>query len=184
MTTLRVEASVLNLRQGPGKEHPVVTRLPKGLIVEQIAESTDGRWLQVRTTLQGETVTGWVSEEFVSTVEEGEAPPPATDIPPWLDKGLHEIGVKEFPGPADNPRIVEYHQRQDRRYAAVAREVSEKHGKPVLTCSELVNTDRHYGNSGPVGVKEEGRLCYPSAHRAIAALEAMCTYAEWRRTQG
>ena len=107
MTTLRVEASVLNLRQGPGKEHPVVTRLPKGLIVEQIAESTDGRWLQVRTTLQGEAVTGWVSEEFVSAVQEGETPPPVTDTPPWLDKGLHEIGVKEFPGPADNPRIVE-----------------------------------------------------------------------------
>jgi len=81
-------------------------------------------------------------------------------------------------------RIVEFHQRQDRRYAAVAREVSEKHGKPVLTCSELVNTDRHYGNSGPVGVKEEGRLCYPSAHRAIAALAAMCQYAEWRRAHG
>jgi acetyltransferase len=80
-------------------------------------------------------------------------------------------------------RIVDYHVRQDRRYATVAREVSEKHGKPVLTCSELVNTDRHYGNSGPVGVKEEGRVCYPSAHRAIAALAAMCEYAEWRRLQ-
>ena len=81
-------------------------------------------------------------------------------------------------------RIVEYHVRQDRRYATVAREVSEKHGKPVLTCSELVNTDRHYGNSGPVGVKEEGRICYPSAHRAVAALAAMCEYAEWRRANG
>ncbi len=81
-------------------------------------------------------------------------------------------------------RIVDYHVRQDRRYATVAREVSEKHGKPVLTCTELVNTDRHYGNSGPVGVKEEGRVCYPSAHRAIAALAAMCEYAEWRRAQG
>jgi acetyltransferase len=80
-------------------------------------------------------------------------------------------------------RIVDYHVRQDRRYAAIAREVSEKYGKPVLTCSELVNTDRHYGNSGPVGVKEEGRVCYPSAHRAIAALAAMCEYAEWRRMQ-
>jgi acyl-CoA synthetase (NDP forming) len=81
-------------------------------------------------------------------------------------------------------RIVDYHVRQDRRYATVAREVSEKHGKPVLTCTELVNTDRHYGNSGPVGVREEGRVCYPSAHRAIAALAAMCEYAEWRRAQG
>jgi len=87
---------------------------------------------------------------------------------------------KFYPGHGID-RIVEYHVRQDRRYATVAREVSEKHGKPVLTCTELVNTDRHYGNSGPVGVKEEGRVCYPSAHRAIAALAAMCEYAEWRR---
>ena len=87
---------------------------------------------------------------------------------------------KFYPGHGID-RIVEYHVRQDRRYATVAREVSEKHGKPVLTCSELVNTDRHYGNSGPAGVKEEGRVCYPSAHRAIAALAAMCEYAEWKR---
>jgi len=89
---------------------------------------------------------------------------------------------KFYPGHGID-RIVEYHVRQDRRYATVAREVSEKHGKPVLTCTELVNTDRHYGNSGPVGVKEEGRVCYPSAHRAIAALAAMCEYAEWRWMQ-
>jgi acyl-CoA synthetase (NDP forming) len=90
---------------------------------------------------------------------------------------------KYYPGHGID-RIVDYHVRQDRRYATVAREVSEKHGKPVLTCTELVNTDRHYGNSGPIGVKEEGRICYPSAHRAIAALAAMCEYAEWRRAQG
>jgi acetyltransferase len=90
---------------------------------------------------------------------------------------------KYYPGHGID-RIVDYHVRQDRRYATVAREVSEKHGKPVLTCTELVNTDRHYGNSGPVGVKEEGRVCYPSAHRAIAALAAMCEYADWRRAQG
>ncbi len=78
-------------------------------------------------------------------------------------------------------RIADYHIRQDRRYATLAREASEKHGKPILTCSELVHTDREYGNSGPVGVKEEGRVCYPSAHRAVAALAAMCRYAEWRR---
>ncbi|MDJ0848703.1 MAG: acetate--CoA ligase family protein [Myxococcota bacterium] len=77
-------------------------------------------------------------------------------------------------------RIVSFHQRQDRRYAAAAREVSERHGKPVLTASELVHTDRAYGNPGPQGVKEEGRLCYPSAHRAIRALRALVDYAEYR----
>ena len=78
-------------------------------------------------------------------------------------------------------RIVAYHERQDRRYAEVAREVSERHGKPVLTASELAVTDRAYGNAGPHGVKAEGRLCYASAHRAVSALRALVAYAEYRR---
>ena len=80
-------------------------------------------------------------------------------------------------------RIVEFHERQDRRYAKAAREASERHGKPVLSATEQAYTDRFYGNSGPVGVREEGRLCYPSAHRAVAALRALVDYAEFRRAQ-
>jgi hypothetical protein len=30
-------------------------------------------------------------------------------------------------------------------------------------------------------VREEGRLCYPSAHRAVAALAALVAYAERRK---
>jgi acetyltransferase len=77
-------------------------------------------------------------------------------------------------------RIVAFHERQDRRYAAAAREASERHGKPVLTATELVHTDRGYGNPGPQRVKEEGRLCYPSAHRAVRALRALVDYAEFK----
>jgi acetyltransferase len=78
-------------------------------------------------------------------------------------------------------RIAAFHERQDRRYAQAAREASERHGKPVLTATELVIADRHYGNAGPVGVREEGRVCHPSAHRAVEALAALCEYAEYRR---
>ncbi len=81
-------------------------------------------------------------------------------------------------------RIVAYHERQDRRYAEAARQASERHGKPVLTASELAATDRAYGNAGPQGVKAEGRLCYPSAHRAVSALAALVRYAEYRRGVG
>jgi hypothetical protein len=70
-------------------------------------------------------------------------------------------------------RISEYHERQDRRYAEAAREASERHGKPVLSATELVYTDREYGNAGPVAVQRGGRVCYPSAHRAVAALRAL-----------
>jgi acyl-CoA synthetase (NDP forming) len=70
-------------------------------------------------------------------------------------------------------RISEYHERQDRRYAEAAREASERHGKPVLSATELVYTDRDYGNAGPVAVRQGGRVCYPSAHRAVAALRVL-----------
>ena len=77
-------------------------------------------------------------------------------------------------------RIVAFHEGQDRRYAAAAREASERHGKPVLSATELGATDSAYGNSGPEGLKQEGRLCYPSAHRAVRALRALVDYAEFR----
>jgi acyl-CoA synthetase (NDP forming) len=81
-------------------------------------------------------------------------------------------------------RIVAFHERQDRRYAQAAREASERHRKPVLSATELVHTDRHYGNPGPRGVREEGRLCHASAHRAVRALRALVDYAEFRRSLG
>jgi acetyltransferase len=77
-------------------------------------------------------------------------------------------------------RISDYHERQDRRFAEAAREASERHGKPVLTATELVYTDRDYGNAGPVAVKELGRVCYASAHRAVSALRALVDWSEFR----
>lgn len=77
-------------------------------------------------------------------------------------------------------RIVGFHEKQDRRYAQAAREASERHGIPVLSATELGVTDSAYGNAGPEGLKEEGRLCYQSAHRAVRALRALVDYAEFR----
>jgi acyl-CoA synthetase (NDP forming) len=81
-------------------------------------------------------------------------------------------------------RIAEFHERQERRYAAAAREASERHRKPVLTATELVYTDRDHENVGPLAVREGGRVCYPSAHRAVAALRALVDYAEFRNNLG
>ena len=78
-------------------------------------------------------------------------------------------------------RIVAFHERQEQRYAEAAVRASERTGKPVLTATELVHTDRHYGNAGPRTLRNLGRLCYPSAHRAVSALQALCDYAEHRR---
>lgn len=78
-------------------------------------------------------------------------------------------------------RIVDFHERQDRRYAEAAVEVSVRYRKPVLVATELVHADRAYGNAAPVSLRAAGQLCYPSAHRAIEALRALVGYAEYRR---
>src|SRR5438067_1595151 len=88
-----------------------------------------------------------------------------------------------FPGHGLD-RIADFHERQDRRYAEAAREASERHRKPVLVATELVYADRAYGNAGPLAVREGGRVCYPSAHRAVAALRAMVDYAVFRGSVG
>jgi acetyltransferase len=73
-------------------------------------------------------------------------------------------------------RIVDYHERQDARFARAAAEASERYDKPVLTATELAVT--HPGNAGPVAVRATGRLCYPSANRAVAALDHL-----WQRAR-
>ncbi len=77
-------------------------------------------------------------------------------------------------------RITEFHERQDTRYAEAAAEISEATGKPILVTTELGVADPD--NPGPAAVRATGRLCYPSAHRAVRALDLAWRY-EQRRQQ-
>jgi len=79
-------------------------------------------------------------------------------------------------------RIVAFHERQDRRFAEAAAEASAASGKPVLVATELGVTDP--ANPGPAAVRDSGRYCYPSANRAVAALEHLWRYARHRRRRG
>lgn len=65
-------------------------------------------------------------------------------------------------------RIVEFHERQDARYAEAAVGTSERTSKPVLVATELAVTDP--ANVAVAAVRASGRLCYPSGHRAVRAL--------------
>jgi acyl-CoA synthetase (NDP forming) len=76
-------------------------------------------------------------------------------------------------------RIVAYHERQDARFASGAADASAAAGKPILTATELAVTDPD--NAGPRSVRETGRLCYPSANRAVGALEHLWRDARFRR---
>jgi acyl-CoA synthetase (NDP forming) len=79
-------------------------------------------------------------------------------------------------------RIVAYHERQDTRFAEAAAEISDATGKPILTATELAVADP--ANPGPATVRATGRLCYPSADRAVAALGHLYRYARWRQRRG
>lgn len=79
-------------------------------------------------------------------------------------------------------RIVDYHERQDARFARAAADASDRYDKPVLTATELAVT--HPDNAGPVAVRASGRLCYPSADRAVAALDHLWRHARHRAARG
>jgi uncharacterized protein (TIGR02594 family) len=128
MAQMTVTADVLNVRRGPSGEHGVITRIPRGTVVDAGAAS-DG-WREVRFTLRDAAVTGWAAERYLAPAAAAPAdprrapiagrrraqPPTPADAtatrsvaPPWFAVATGEIGVREYPGPADNPRVVEYH---------------------------------------------------------------------------
>ena len=111
---------------------------------------------------------------------------PEVDAVLHLGLGIQAATAHGFKGGTFYPgygleRMAGFHENQERRYAAAAAAASDRHQKPVLTTTELVYTAREYGNAGPLAVREAGRVCYPSAHRAVAALRAAIEYAEFRR---
>jgi uncharacterized protein (TIGR02594 family) len=86
----------LNLRAGPGAQHPVVAVLPRTEPVEALGAASPG-WLHVQT-LGG--AGGWVAARYL---EQHPAP--------WLAVAQREeeSGVVEIAGDGNNRRILEYH---------------------------------------------------------------------------
>jgi acyl-CoA synthetase (NDP forming) len=79
-------------------------------------------------------------------------------------------------------RIVDYHERQDARFAQAAADISSATGKPILTATELAVAQPD--NAGPATVRASGRLCYPSANRAVTALAHLWRDAQFRAARG
>ena len=101
ISTYRVTAFALHLRDAPGVTGDVIGYLHRGDAVERIGASKDGYWLHLR---QGDRE-GWASHKYLEVI----APPSGerADLP-WLPIALAEVGVKELHGARDNPRILEY----------------------------------------------------------------------------
>jgi acetyltransferase len=107
---------------------------------------------------------------------------PDVDAVIYLGLGIQSNEAKLMRGGRFYPhfgleRIVEYHERQDARFAETAAAVSDATGKPVLTASELGVADP--ANPGPAAVRATGRLCYQSPNRAVTALGHLYRYARF-----
>ena len=77
-------------------------------------------------------------------------------------------------------RIVDYHERQDARFAEAADDLIVRFGKPILVATELALADPN--NAGPAALRARGRLCYPSGERAARALGHLVRDAAFRRS--
>jgi len=97
MTLYRVTADTLNLRKEPSKESEVIDSFNEGTLVWGTHKSEDEKWMAIDF---GGNKEGWLSKKYIAPVEE--------ECPPWLEVAVKELGVKEYEGSADNPRIVEY----------------------------------------------------------------------------
>ena len=78
-------------------------------------------------------------------------------------------------------RIVDFHERQDSRYAEAAIEISARTGTPIVVATELANA--HPDNPGPATMRANGGMCHTSAGRAIRSLDLLARHAAWRRAR-
>ncbi|MCC5951239.1 MAG: CoA-binding protein [Acidimicrobiia bacterium] len=76
-------------------------------------------------------------------------------------------------------RICAFHDRQDRRYTETATSLASEFSKPVAVATELATADP--SNAAVQGVRDNGGYCFPSAQRAVVALDHMWRYARWRQ---
>lgn len=97
----RVTATALNVRETASVTGKVVGFLHKADIVELIRKSGDGYWFRVEKG----SLNGWASHKYLELVVGNSN---AAEEFSWMPIAAAEVGVKEFPGNGDNPRIVEY----------------------------------------------------------------------------
>jgi len=130
---------------------------------------------------------GGESRDTVPEVLDLVAAHPAVDAVLFLGLGIQSNSARLLRDGRFHPdhglaRVVAFHERQDRRFAEAAAAASDASGKPVLTATELAVTDP--ANPGPAAVRATGRYCYPSANRAVTALDHLWRYARFRQRRG
>lgn len=132
MSNYIVTASSLHVRSEPKLTGKIVGYLKHDDIVEGISISGDGYWYKIKND---EDLTGWSSHKYLAAYE-GE---PKAEEFPWMPVALGEVGVKEFTGAADNPRIVEYLNSTNLRPADASQDETPWCSAFVNWCVEKAN---------------------------------------------
>ena len=127
---------------------------------------------------------GGETRDTIPEVMEIIAAHPAVDAMIYIGLGIQSNQARLMREGGFHPghgldRIVEYHERQDRRFAEAAAQLSERFDKPILTATELAVADP--ANPGPAAVRASGRLCYASGNRAVTALGHLWQYAQFQQ---
>lgn len=186
----------------PGDRVAVVTTVGGwGVVTADALATTDLRLVplpdDLRATLDGLLPPRWSgnnpvdlaggeTKDTVPAVLEAVVAHPDIDAVVFLGMGIQsnqgrlEEGGPFFPD-FGLERIAGFHERQDHRYATAAAELSQRHGKPILTATELAVADPD--NAAVRGVRDSGRYCYPSSNRAVVALAHAWWLARWRRAR-
>ena len=99
--TVKVTADKLHIRQGAGRTFDPLGSLALNDSATVQGIDPTGTWLHVKQTGKAGKQEGWCSARYLL--------PQATQPSPWLEVAVKEIGIKEYPGAANNhPRIQVY----------------------------------------------------------------------------
>lgn len=103
MSKYKVTAYYLNVRKEPKPTGEIVGVLKKDEVVDVISTSGDGYWHKIESE---NGLKGWSSHKYLISLENDDKI--GNEEFSWMPKAIREIGVHEYTGAADNPRIVEY----------------------------------------------------------------------------
>jgi acetyltransferase len=156
-----------------------LTALPDDLLAALDAELPP-RWSRNNPI----DLAGGETKDTVTTVLGLVARHPSVDAVLLLGMGIQSNqGRMEREGPFfpehGLERITAFHDRQDHRYSSTAAALTDELGKPVVVATELAVT--FPDNAAVRGAAEAGKLCYPSANRAVNALDRLWQRASWRQ---
>ena len=89
----RIRVKQLTLRREPTVLSDILDRIERDGIIEKYGANEKGDWIRTRHN----SIEGWLYKRCMKPAD-----------PPWFTIAKNELGVQEYPGTANNPRVVEY----------------------------------------------------------------------------